>query len=89
MTAIGTRSLAPDFLDGDPEIRPRCDGADPERFFTASEAEAQRVAAAYCGPCPLYWPCRGWALRQTNDLHGVWGGTTQAQRKRLRRQGRS
>lgn len=85
---IGTRSVGPDFLD-DPEVRPACKDADPERFFTEGGDAAISVAVTYCHPCPLYRPCRAWALRQSSDLHGVWGGTTRTQRKQLRRQGRS
>ncbi|PZG04856.1 WhiB family transcriptional regulator [Micromonospora craterilacus] len=84
---VGTRSLAPDFLAGDPEVRPKCAGADPDLFFT--DGTAAFAAKTYCRPCPLRPGCRAWALEQGNDLYGVWAGTTQAQRKQLRRMGAS
>ncbi|PZG07186.1 WhiB family transcriptional regulator [Micromonospora craterilacus] len=69
-------------------MRPACkDVDDPERFFPSSEAEAVSIATVYCRPCPLRPGCREWALRQGDYLWGVWGGTTQAERKRLRRGG--
>ncbi|MFF0721308.1 WhiB family transcriptional regulator [Micromonospora sp. NPDC003816] len=84
---IGPRSLAPDFLDAE-DAQPRCGTADPERFF-GPDIVARATAVTYCTPCPLRDQCRDWALEQGNDLYGVWGGTTQPERKRLRRSART
>jgi WhiB family redox-sensing transcriptional regulator len=42
-------------------------------------------ARALCRACPLQPACLEWALSQTG-LEGVWGGTTPADRRRIRRQ---
>ena len=64
-------------------------GTDPELFFPIGEAglEArQQVAAAkaVCARCPVTERCRDWAVR-TGQSHGIWGGTTPEERRRLRR----
>ncbi|MFG3709192.1 WhiB family transcriptional regulator [Micromonospora sp. NPDC047670] len=83
---IGIRSAGPDFLD--PDIEAACADADPEVFFP--EGSSHELAAAlaedrYCRPCPYYRRCRQWALAQTEDLYGIWAGTTKEQRRHLRR----
>lgn len=35
-----------------------------------------------CGPCPFLEPCREFAV--SYDVMGVWGGTTYAERRRIR-----
>jgi WhiB family redox-sensing transcriptional regulator len=50
-------------------------------------AEAKRV----CGGCPVREACRGYAL-ENEEEYGVWGGLSEAERKRLidaRRRARS
>ncbi len=45
--------------------------------------DAQRTPLArLCQRCPLVIPCLDYAL--DHDVKGVWGGTTYAQRKRMR-----
>ena len=43
-------------------------------------------ARAVCDGCPVWSPCRAFALSQPNTLAGVWAGTTQRQRAGIRRQ---
>ena len=42
-------------------------------------------AIAICEICPVRRQCLTWALEQTNDLDGIWAGTTQRQRREMRR----
>jgi WhiB family transcriptional regulator, redox-sensing transcriptional regulator len=64
----------------------RCRDLPPSLFFPSSStgvAEAKR----YCAGCPVNRECLQYAL--DNGLaHGVWGGTSERERRRLaRRQG--
>jgi Transcription factor WhiB len=61
-------------------------GVDPELFFPekgGTAAHAKRICAA----CPVKAPCLADALT-TRDEHGVRGGTTPRERRRLRRRPR-
>lgn len=60
-----------------------CREHDPEMFFSehpADEVRAQRV----CYSCPVMADCLQYALDR-RERHGVWGGTTEVERARLRR----
>jgi hypothetical protein len=65
-----------------------CVDADPELFFPVGEsgpATAQaRQAKAVCHECPVERQCLEWAL-STGRTTGVWGGTDEGERRRLRR----
>lgn len=65
---------------------PACRGHDTDLFFPEQRtpefwkriAEAKRV----CAVCPLLEQCRGWAYAQPwQALAGIWGGTTQSERR--------
>ena len=59
-----------------------CREIDAELFFP----EPSRVphdAKKACSLCPVRYPCLEYAL--TLDVEGVWGGTTPADRRRMRR----
>lgn len=64
-----------------------CLGADPEMFFpvgSSGPAEAEVLdAKRVCGQCPVSVPCLRWALSH-GVTAGVWGGTTEEERRRLR-----
>ncbi len=66
-----------------------CMTADPDLFFPISPAGPARdqvtQAKAICAGCQVQRPCLDFALR-TGQVHGVWGGTTEEERQRLRRQ---
>jgi WhiB family transcriptional regulator, redox-sensing transcriptional regulator len=66
-------------------------GVDAELFFPVSESgpALREIAAAkaICARCPVAADCRDWALR-SGEVAGIWGGTTPAERRLLRR-GRS
>jgi len=68
--------------------RAACLGENPEIFFPLSDtlapgAEA-RAAMAVCRRCPVLLSCRTWAVEHGED-DGIWGATTAAQRRALRR----
>lgn len=64
--------------------RAACFGIDPDTFFPISEEEAG-PALAFCGACGIREECLSWALRN-GERYGVWGGTTEQQRRRIQRQ---
>jgi WhiB family transcriptional regulator, redox-sensing transcriptional regulator len=60
-----------------------CIGADLEEFFSISGEQRPAVIDVYCAQCPVRPECLQFAL-DTHNYHGVWGGTTPAERKRER-----
>lgn len=60
-----------------------CRGADPGMFF-ASTRDDERSALALCAVCTVSEQCLDFAL-ETRERFGVWGGTTERERKRLMR----
>jgi Transcription factor WhiB len=68
-------------------VQALCGGFDTAVFFPADEecpAERQhreRVAKAICTACPVRPPCAVHALAH-GELHGVWGGLSEADRWR-------
>ena len=65
-----------------------CLRADPDLFFpigTTGPALGQvDQAKRICLACPVRTPCLQWALGQ-GILSGVWGGTTEEERRAIRR----
>jgi WhiB family redox-sensing transcriptional regulator len=61
--------------------RSACYGIDPEIFFPTTEEEAG-LALSYCSVCTVRELCLAWAVRN-GERYGVWGGTTEQQRRRL------
>ena len=62
--------------------RGACKG-ETEAFFSYDEGRVAQ-ALAICQDCPVRQECLQTALADPN-LYGVWGGTTQAERRRLHR----
>ncbi|HET9442453.1 MAG TPA: WhiB family transcriptional regulator, partial [Acidimicrobiales bacterium] len=60
-----------------------CRDIDTNLFFPESEA-AVAPALAVCAGCPVRDECLDFALRTRQD-DGIWGGMTEADRRRLRR----
>ena len=69
--------------------RANCLGVDPDLFFpvgTTGPAIDQIAAAkAVCNQCEAKEPCLEFALT-TNQDSGVWGGFSEEERRKLRRQ---
>ncbi|MBU1227628.1 MAG: WhiB family transcriptional regulator [Actinobacteria bacterium] len=60
-----------------------CRGADPDLFFPG-EALDPDEGLKICSGCPVRDECLWWALE--NRIHfGIWGGTTERERRRLMR----
>jgi WhiB family redox-sensing transcriptional regulator len=65
--------------------RAGCIGADPDLFFPVGPADTTAVteAKAICAWCPVRTDCLGYAT--AHFLQGVWGGTTEDERRLYRR----
>jgi WhiB family transcriptional regulator, redox-sensing transcriptional regulator len=78
---VGDRPM--DWLD-----HAACRGSDPELFFPASDMSAGRAqvraAKRVCHRCLVKGICLSWALDNRPEV-GIWGGTTEQERRRLRR----
>ena len=65
-----------------------CRSVSPELFFPAGStgiaADEIEGAKAVCESCPVREACLQFAL-ETNQEAGIWGGTTEDERRRLRR----
>jgi WhiB family redox-sensing transcriptional regulator len=68
--------------------RAACLSADPDLFFpiSATGASARQITQAkrFCARCLVCAECGDFA-RVNPDLQGIWGGTTDDERKKLRR----
>ena len=63
--------------------RAACTGIDSDIFYPASEDEAEAV----CAVCPVQSACLEHALA-SREREGIWGGTTERERRRIHRQRR-
>lgn len=65
-----------------------CKDTDPDLFFpvgsTGPALEQIEAAKAVCNACEAKAPCLEFALA-TNQESGVWGGTSEEERRRLRK----
>ena len=70
-------------------MRASCRSVDPDLFFpvgtTGLAVEQIDAAKAVCAACPVTSACLEYAL-STNQDSGVWGGTSEEERRALRRQ---
>jgi WhiB family redox-sensing transcriptional regulator len=65
-----------------------CRGLDVEAFYPVTEDEADAAEAkAVCATCPVRQACLEHALAH-REREGVWGGTTERERRRIVRQRR-
>lgn len=64
-----------------------CRSTDPELFFptgsTGSALAQIQEARSICRSCPARRPCLQFAL-ETNQEAGIWGGTDEEERRKLR-----
>lgn len=63
---------------------PACADDDPELFFP-EDGQVEQISAAksVCAACPIRAACLSYALR--HGVQGVWGGTTEDERRAMRR----
>lgn len=58
-----------------------CRQVDPDLFFP-ERGENATYAKAICSRCPVRDRCRQWAIDK-HERHGVWGGTTEQDRREV------
>ena len=63
-----------------------CRGLDPNLFFP-ERGESVKEAKAVCARCPVRAECLQYALDNYKNV-GIWGGLSERERRRLRRQRR-
>jgi WhiB family redox-sensing transcriptional regulator len=61
--------------------RAACRGVDTEVFFP-TRGESTDTARAVCARCPVAGDCR---TAGHHEHHGIWGGTSERERRRARR----
>lgn len=64
-----------------------CLGVETELFFP-NRGESVAEAKAVCAACAARIACADYALK-SGQRHGIWGGLTERERRRLRSQRRS
>lgn len=74
-------------ITGDWEDSAACRGAEPDVFFAPGGTQEHR-AKVVCRSCPVRWECLAYALRHRVE-HGVWGGLTDRERRKLLNRARS
>ena len=68
--------------------RAACRGLDAEIFFPGTDEEVDAAEAkAICALCPVRQACLEHALA-SREREGIWGGTTERERRRIVRQRR-
>jgi len=90
-------TVGPSFTELSPQIatelvadwrnRAACSGYPNTLFFPSSDETDERSvkkAKGICAVCPVMEDCLQYAL-ETNQRSGIWGGTTEKERKSLRR----
>lgn len=87
--------LPEDYPDFEEFGTPPCAEADPEAFFSEDRPEGnlmlnrlayplEREAKLVCSECPYKMRCLEYALKNP-DIQGIWGGTTEQERRKFRR----
>jgi WhiB family redox-sensing transcriptional regulator len=61
---------------------------EPPAVFFPSDGIGVEAARRICASCPVREPCLEYALRNHID-HGVWGGASERERRRIARQRRA
>jgi WhiB family transcriptional regulator, redox-sensing transcriptional regulator len=64
----------------------KCRDLPPETFFP-SDGVGVEIARRICADCPVKAPCLEYALYNRIE-HGVWGGASERERRRIARQRR-
>lgn len=66
-------------------VKALCRGADASLFFPEGAGPEMEAAKRICAVCPVKGDCLEFALRH-NIAHGCWGGLSERERARLRKQ---
>lgn len=85
--ASGSRRIIPNlyvrpFVEPPDWTSAACAGMDTNLFFVA-QGQSSTDARAICNTCPIKQACLEYALSH-NDVHGIWGGATERQRRQMR-----
>jgi WhiB family transcriptional regulator, redox-sensing transcriptional regulator len=72
------------WVDQDWRAGALCARSDPNLWFSPGAIE-HREAKRICGMCPVRTECLAFAMTEPVD-HGVWGGMTERERRRYRRE---
>jgi WhiB family redox-sensing transcriptional regulator len=94
--ALPARAVSTGALEQRVHAGARCRGTDPDAFYPAvgtsgaevtdTYARAERAhARALCAGCPVTAACLELALRIPAGLHGIWGATTERDRRAILR----
>lgn len=86
VVTYGPTQLAAELV-ADWRARAACSGYPNTLFFPSSDAVDEpsiEKAKAICAVCPVIDDCLQYAL-ETNQRSGIWGGTSEKERKSLRR----
>lgn len=62
-----------------------CKGLTDLMFPGRGDNEGHRKAKAICADCPVRAECLEYALTN-GETHGTWGGTSERERRRMRRE---
>jgi WhiB family transcriptional regulator, redox-sensing transcriptional regulator len=73
-------------MDNEWMTQGKCRAMDPALFFPSDGIGVQN-AQRTCSECPVKSPCLEYALENRVD-HGVWGGTSERERRRILRRRR-
>jgi hypothetical protein len=60
----------------------RCRDVSPAIFFPEEREESSNEAFALCDQCACRSVCTEYAI-ENNEIHGIWGGLTQAERRKI------
>jgi len=67
-------------------IVPPCTNTDPDLWFPEDGHEYRAgLAKKFCKTCPARKPCAEYAML-SNQLYGIWGGTSRNDRMKMRRE---
>lgn len=61
-----------------------CADLDPGIFFPDGKGWTPDEAKSICARCPVRFECLDYAMKAKEE-HGVWGGTTPAERRKIRK----
>lgn len=75
--SLNVAAVLPDWSDA------ACRGLDAELFYPG-RGESTRPAKSVCRDCPVKAECLEFAL-VNHEGHGIWGGVSERERRRLRR----
>lgn len=75
------------------QLQSACRKADPQLFYMDENMRGKdkedriKAAKAVCATCPVRAACLNYAL-DNREVYGVWGGTSEEERARMRGQSR-